>query len=169
MYAMMPMGGVQRVAKGFFYGSVLLLWFVFLIVVRKKPIMLHHLFLWLIYSLYSLCYEVLFGGVLKLYHYISPGESLWYILLGSLLCYPLQAVLYALFFPKNMALWYTAGWLAFMQAFELASLYTGTIVMTGWRILPWSPVTYLFSFLFVYLLEKALKKAVNDRPLLKKA
>ncbi len=153
-------------AKTFFYCSILIFWIALFIVARIRPFKLHHLFLWLIYSLYSLCFEAFFGEVLKLYYYIAPGASILFILLGSLLLYPLTAVLYVLLFPKKMVLWYTVGWIVLLQGLEIVSIYTRTIVLTGWRIIPWSPLTYLISFLFICLMVRALKKVVKDRQLL---
>lgn len=153
-------------AKSFFYCSTLILWVVLITVARTRPLKLYHLFLWLIYSLYSLCFEAFFGEVLKLYYYIAPNESILYILLGSLFLYPLTAVLYVLLYPKKMVLWYTVGWIALLQGLEIASIYTRTIVLTGWRIIPWSPLVYLLTFLFICLLNKALKKVVKDQRLL---
>jgi hypothetical protein len=45
-----------------------------------------------------------------------------------------------------------------MLAFEVASFYTGTVVLTGWRVIPWSIVTYAVTFGWINLLFRYMKK-----------
>lgn len=155
-------------AKGFFYGTILILWLVLPIAVGKRPFKVRHLLVWITYSLYSLVYEITFGEVLNLYYYISPEESIVYILLGSLFLYPVKMVLYVLFLPQKKVLWYTAGWIILVQILELISLYTKTIVLTGWKVVPWSPITYLITYLLVFLADGYFHKVIQDRTFLKK-
>jgi hypothetical protein len=109
---------------------------------------------------YSLLYETVFGELMKLYHYITPEKSLKYIILSALLIYPIIEVIYTLFLPEKpkAALIYTTAWTVFMLAFEVASFYTGTVVLTGWRVIPWSIVTYAVTFGWINLLFRYMKK-----------
>lgn len=149
-------------AVGFFYGSILALWIVFLIVVGKKQFKVRHLFLWISYSVYSLSYEIIFGEILGLYYYIIPEESILYILLSSLFLYPVIMILYILFLRQKKVLWYTVGWIIFVQIFELISLYTKTIVLTGWRLIPWSPFTYIVTYLLLYQANECFRRIIPD-------
>ncbi len=155
-------------AKGFFYGSILIIWIILLIVLGKRPFKVHHLFIWITYSLYSLVFEIVFGEILKLYYYITPEESMVYILIGSLFLYPVKMVLYVFFLPRKKVLWYTAGWIIFVQVLELVSLYTKTIVLTGWKVVPWSPITYLVTYLFLFLADRYFHQVIQDKAILKK-
>ena len=149
--------------KGFFYGMMLLLWIAFILVLKIKRFSLRHLFMWITYSLYSLTYENLFGEVFHLYYYIYPEDSLVYILLASFLLYPLYIILYLFFLPcGRKVIWYSAGWIIVMQFFEIVSLYTRTVVLTGWEIIPWSPVTYIVSYFLVYIYNGYLQRAIPD-------
>jgi len=151
----------------FFYGSILVIWIVLLIVVGKRTFKVRHLFVWISYSLYSLVYEFFFGSVLKLYHYITPDKSILYTLVGSLFLYPVIMVIYVLFLPSKKVLWYTAGWIVFVQILELISLWTKTVVLTGWKVIPWSPLTYIITFALLLKADEYFRKVIQDKPLLK--
>lgn len=155
-------------AKGFYYGSILVLWIVFLIAVGKRPFKVRHVFIWITYSLYSLVYEVIFGDILNLYYYITPEDSIIYILLGSLFLYPVKMILYLLFLPSKKVLWYTAGWIVFVQILELISMYTKTVVMTGWKVIPWSQITYLITYLLLFAVDRYYHKVVSDEFIIKR-
>ncbi|HQL36058.1 MAG TPA: hypothetical protein PLG67_05620, partial [Bacillota bacterium] len=64
------------------------------------------------------------------------------------------------FLPERIkpAVVYTFIWIILLLAFEILSLYARTIVFTGWRIVPWSIVTYIFTFVWVNLLFRYQKK-----------
>lgn len=156
------------VAKGFYYGSILITWIVLFFALKKRTFKLRHLFLWITYSLYSLTYEMLFGVILHLYYYITPETSAAYIIVASLLLYPVMIILYSLFLPRKKVLWYTMGWILLFQMLELLSIYTRTVVLIGWEIIPWSPVTYLLTYLFVYWFDGILQKKIKDEFLLKR-
>jgi len=109
---------------------------------------------------YSLLYETTLGEYLELYHYINPENSLFYIILSAVLIYPIIEVIYTIFLPEKAysAIIYTATWLVLMLIFELASIYTKTIVLTGWKIVPWSIITYFITFCWINLLFRYMKK-----------
>lgn len=149
--------------KIFFYGAILLTWIIYLLVIGKKQILLRHLLVWIAYSLYSLTYEIIFGIILHLYYYIIPEESAVYILLSSLFFYPVKIVLYILFLPEGRrALWYTAIWILALLALEIVSVLTKTIVFTGWKIMPWSLITYIVTFASVHFYDRYLRKVVGN-------
>lgn len=147
-------------ALKFFYISVAAIWLVFLICAVKKKLTLKHTLIAITAMGYSLLYETVLGEYIGLYYYISKENSLLYIVLSAVLLYPIIEVIYALFLPENAyaAVLYTIVWTILMLAFELASLHTGTVVLTGWKVIPWSIVTYIFTFLWINLLFRLLKK-----------
>lgn len=155
-------------AKIFFYGSILVIWIALLIVIRKRPFKVRHLFVWISYSLYSLVYEIFFGEVLKLYYYITPDKSILYILLGSLFLYPVIMVIYVLFLPAKKVFWYTVGWIVFTQILEVVSLYTKTVVLTGWKVIPWSPITYIITYTLFLKADEYFRRIIQDKPFRKK-
>lgn len=147
-------------ALKFFYISAAVTWLIFLICAVKKKLTLKHTLIAITAMGYSLLYETILGEYIGLYFYISKENSLLYIVLSAVLIYPEIEVIYTLFLPESVyaAVPYTIAWTILMLAFELASLYTGTIVLTGWKVIPWSIATYLFTFLWINLLFRLLKR-----------
>ena len=147
-------------AIGFFYGSIAALWMILIISTVKKPLTFKHIMLAITAMGYSLLYETSLGAYMGLYYYINPENSLFYIIISAVFIYPIVEVIYTLFLPEKFypAIIYTAVWTALMLAFELASIYAGTVVLTGWRIVPWSIVTYIVTFSWINLLFRYLKK-----------
>lgn len=109
---------------------------------------------------YSLVYEIIFGERLDLYYYITPRESTLFILLGALFIYTPLNIIYTVFLPEKpkKILIYTVIWTAAMVILEFASLYTRSIVLTGWKPIPWSIVTYAFTYLWIVLFYKYLQR-----------
>jgi len=115
------------------------------------------------YSLYNLVFELIFGEILDMYYYIDKAHSLIYIIIASVFLYPLLAVLYIFFLPgKAKNIWYTAGSIILMLILELVSLQAGTIVLTGWRVIPWSVVTYIVSFYMLNIYNNFLLRVLPD-------
>ncbi|HWR60293.1 MAG TPA: hypothetical protein VN580_01695 [Clostridia bacterium] len=147
-------------AVTFFYVSVAAVWIVFLICAAKKSFTLRHILIAITAMGYSLLYETILGEYIGLYYYINKENSLLYIILSAVLLYPEIEIIYTFFLPERTysAVMYTIAWIILMLAFELASLYTRTVVLTGWRVIPWSVVTYIFTFLWINILFRLLKK-----------
>ena len=147
-------------AVPFFYASIAAIWIVFLICAVKKPVTLKHLIVAITAMGYSLLYETWLGEYTGLYYYINKEHSLLYIILSAVLLYPVIEVIYTMFLPEKSypAAVYTVVWVVLMLAFELASFYAGTIVLTGWRVIPWSLITYIVTFIWINLLFRGLKK-----------
>jgi hypothetical protein len=74
--------------------------------------------------------------------------------------YPVIDVIYTFFLPERAypTIIYTAAWTACMLVFEFASFYTRTVVLTGWKVFPWSIITYIITFAWINLLFRSLKK-----------
>lgn len=144
----------------FFYVSIAAVWIIFLICAVKKTLTLRHILIAITAMGYSLLYETILGEYKELYYYINKENSLLYIILSAVLLYPEIEVIYTFFLPERTypAALYTIVWIMLMLAFETASLYTGTVVLTGWKIIPWSVVTYIFTFLWINILFRILKK-----------
>jgi len=68
--------------------------------------------------------------------------------------------MYTMFLPKDKkaVLGYTIAWMAAMMIFEYFSVMFGTVVFTGWTPFPWSVVTYVVTYLWVYLTYRYLSK-----------
>ncbi|MHB1392158.1 MAG: hypothetical protein ACYCYE_03600 [Clostridia bacterium] len=147
-------------AIAFFYGSIAAVWVVLFICALKKSLTFKHIMVVIAAVGYSLLFETLLGKYAGLYYYINPEDSLFYIIVSSVLLYPIINVIYTIFLPEKAypAAMYTAAWIVSMLAFELASLYTRTVVLTGWRVIPWSIITYIVTFSWINLLFRYLKK-----------
>lgn len=147
-------------ALKFFYISAAAIWLIFLICAVKRKLTLKHILIAITAMGYSLLYETILGEYIGLYYYINKENSLLYIVLSAVLIYPEIEVIYTLFLPENAyaAVPYTIVWTVLMLAFELASFYTRTVVLTGWKVFPWSIITYLFTFLWINLLFRLLKR-----------
>lgn len=147
-------------ALAYFYGSIVLVCIIFLICALKKIITFKHIMIYITGIGYSLLYETVLGEYSGLYHYINKSDSLFYIIISGVMLYPVIDMIYAVFLPEKVkpALIYTLIWIALLLISELLSLHTGTIVFTGWRLIPWSIVTYIFTFVWINLLFRYLKK-----------
>lgn len=152
--------GGSCVAVAFFYGSTAAIWMLFFICVKKRPLTFKHFVIAVTGMGYSLLYETFLGEYNGLYHYITPGKSLFYIIMSAIFIYPVIEVIYTMFLPDKLypILIYTIAWILAMLLFELASLYTKTIVLTGWKVIPWSIVTYAFTYSWIILLFNYMKK-----------
>jgi hypothetical protein len=114
---------------------------------------------------YSLTNDILFGDRLKLFYYISPDKSTFYMVLSAILLYPMLNIIYLMFLPRNIKphLLYTSIWIAAMLVFEYASLKTKTIVFTGWQPIPWSIVVYIVTYLWINIYYSILTKRLNAK------
>lgn len=149
--------------KYFFYSLLIILIAVFFAALQKKRFRIRYMFLMISYSLYNLVFELIFGEIFDLYYYIEEADSLIYILISAVFIYPLIAALYIYFLPEGKkAFWYTSGFIIAILILEIVSLYTRTIVFTGWRLIPWSVITYIVSFGLIYVYNNFLKKALPD-------
>lgn len=114
----------------------------------------------LIYVGYSLVFEIILGDRLGLYYYISPAESTLYMILSVILIYIPINLIYLAFLPEKPGgiVVYTVFWIVGMLLFEYVSLVTDIVVFTGWRILPWSILTYIATYLLLNLLYRYLDR-----------
>jgi hypothetical protein len=60
------------------------------------------------------------------------------------------------------------GWILLLQIMELISIYTKTLVLTGWRIVPWSMLTYFLTFLFAFMADRFFRKVIRDEIIFKR-
>ncbi len=143
-----------------FYISMAAILATFAICLRLKKFRLSNAVIGIATIGYSLVYEVTLGGYFGLYHYISPKVSLLYIVIGALFIYPFLNMLYTLFLPTNKKwlLVYTLSWIAAMLLFEYITLLTRTVVFTGWRPIPWSIVTYVVTYAWIYFFYRVLER-----------
>jgi len=149
--------------KFFFYGIIITLTALFLLILGKKQFGIRHIFLMMSYSLYNLIFELIYGEIFGLYYYIERTHSLIYIIIASVFLYPVIAVLYVSFLPgRKKALWFTLGAIVIMLFLEMASLNTRTIVLTGWKVIPWSVIAYIVSFVFINIINNSLLRVLPD-------
>lgn len=148
----------------FFYSSAIITWVLFTAVSRKRHLDGRSLIIGFATIAFSVIFDTVFGEIFGLYHYISPGESLSYIVLAAVLIYPFLNIIYTLFLPQGTGrvLFYTAIWIAAMLLFEYSSVKAGTIVFTGWNPIPWSLVTYVAVYSFVYFLYANASKRLGN-------
>ena len=144
----------------FFYASIIGVWVLFLICLKFRPLHINSITIGIASIAYSLVFDITLGNRLGLFHYITPGESTMYMVLGAIFIYSGLNIIYTMFLPEKVrpALIYTAVWVAAMLVFEYGSLLARTIVFTGWTIFPWSVITYLFTYLWINLLFRYLEK-----------
>ncbi|MFZ5989823.1 MAG: hypothetical protein ACOYWZ_22230 [Bacillota bacterium] len=142
----------------FFYFSIAVVLIILIISTYFRPLDFRSFVIGIATIAYTLVYETVLGGYFGLYYYLNPRDSIIYIVLAGVLLYPALNIIYTLFLPRNgkAALGYTAVWIAAMLIFEYLSIVSGTIVFTGWRPVPWSVITYLVTYLWVYFLYKYL-------------
>jgi hypothetical protein len=86
------------------------------------------------------------------------------MVLAAVFIYAPLNMLYILFLPpgRQTKIIYTVLWIGSMFLFEYAGLISGTVVFTGWRAMPWSLVTYILTYAWVYFFYRYLQKKGFD-------
>lgn len=142
----------------FFYVSIILVWVIFAICSYFKPVGFRSLIIGVCTIVYSLTYDILLGSYYGLYYYIEPGSSNLYIVISGVFLYPVLNILYSSFMPEkaDSTAVYTLIWIGAMLVFEYLALLAKTIVFTGWRPFPWSVITYIATYLWIYVLKRYL-------------
>lgn len=136
------------------YGTILFSWLVVALLyrfhlIRLEPILI--VFIYLFGIAYGLTYEFTLGQWFGLYHYYKdPDASAYWILLMGVFSYPVYHVLYVNWavYQRTFVNWllYTMLCTAVLLFSEYWSVNMGVVVFTGWRIWPWSIVTYTTAF-----------------------
>lgn len=149
----------------FFYSSIALLLALFFIISLIKRPKVPNILIGLTTVGYSLISDILFGDQLKLFYYINPLASTLYMVISAVVIYPILNVLYTMFLPcrGKKALTYTIAWIAALLLFEYGSVAAKTIVFTGWKPVPWSFVTYIVAYLWIYYFYRYLTKRVPEK------
>jgi len=144
--------------KQFFFLSLATVLVTFFISTRIRPLKLHHFIVGLISAAFSVIFDTFFGKYLGLYYYVSKESSIVYMVIAGIFIYPVINMLYVMFLPdnRNSALVYTIMLFVGMLIFEYLSIITRTLVFTGWKPIPWSIITYAFTFTWVYYLHRLL-------------
>ncbi len=155
--------GVIKMSVAFFFISIAAAWTILGIVLRFRSLELPHIIIAIATTAYTLVYETILGIHQGLYYYINPETSAFYIVLAAVLLYPLVNIIYVLFLPvgRNAVLIYTGAWIAGMLVLEYASVMARTIVFTGWQPIPWSLVTYLVTYSWIYYFYMYLTRKVR--------
>lgn len=144
----------------FYYVSIIIIWVIFALSSYFKPIGFKSLIIGVCTIAYSLTYDILLGSYFGLYYYIEPGSSNLYIVIAGIFLYPVLNILYSSFMPEraNNTAVYTLIWIGAMLFFEYLALLTKTIVFTGWRPFPWSVITYIATYFWIYALNRYLSE-----------
>jgi len=144
----------------FFYLSLFGVLISLIICLYFKPLDFRKAVIGIMTVAYSMIYETVLSGYLSLYYYLNPRDSVIYIVMSAILLYPSLNIMYTMFLPKDKkaVLGYTIAWMAAMMIFEYFSVMFGTVVFTGWTPFPWSVVTYVVTYLWVYLTYRYLSK-----------
>lgn len=147
-----------------FYISVIAVLVVFLISIYFRPLRLSNIIIGISSIAYSLIYDLTLGNRLKLYYYINPENSVLYMLISGIILYPLLNTIYTLFLPVKMKsiLLYTGAWIVIMLLFEYLTWLTKTIVFTGWNPIPWSVVTYIFTYTWIFIFYRYLLRKIKN-------
>jgi hypothetical protein len=143
-----------------FYITILISGIGFLFTCHYRQPNLRHLIIGLTSVGYSLLYEILFGIWAKLYYYLDISNSALYLAISSILIYPILNMIYVLFLPHQKVLLYTIFWIIGMLLFEYFSLLVRIIIFTGWQPVPWSLVTYMVTYLWIYYFYRYLEKRI---------
>jgi hypothetical protein len=154
-------------AYTFFYISLAAVLLLFAISLYFKQIKLSNIIIGITAIAYSLIYEVSLGHIMGLYYYITPGQSMKYILISAILIYAPLNIIYTLFLPegRKRVLIYTSLWIVAMLLFEYLSVAVRTVVFTGWRPVPWSLVTYIVTYCWIIYFFRLLEgKVVKKTP-----
>lgn len=127
-----------------------------------KPLNIRHIIIGITTIAYSIIFETLFSNRLGLYYYLDIINSTFYIVLSGIFIYPPLNMIYALFLPENRKdiFAYTGIWIAAMLIFEYISIKQGIVVLTGWKSIPWSPLTYIVTYLWIYYFYSYLDKRI---------
>ncbi len=143
-----------------FYLSIAVIMIVFAVIIKIKGFAINGLIIGLTTVGYSLVFDNILGCELDLFHYINNDVSNLYMVLGAVFLYPLLNILYITYLPENRRkiLLYTLVWIVFMMLFEYVTILSKTIVLTGWIIFPWSIVTYIVTYSWIYILNRYVSK-----------
>jgi len=146
----------------FFYSSIAVLLITFLICCNFRKLKLPNIIIGLTTVGYSLISDILLGDQFKLFYYINPQVSTLYMILSAVLIYAVLNIAYTMFLPKKHknALIYTVGWIVALLLFEYASLLTKALIFTGWKPFPWSIVTYIVAYVWIYFFYSFLTKKI---------
>ena len=147
----------------FFYIMILLPIPALIAVSRFKQVRLPAVTAGLVSIGYSLIFDITFGGLLGLYYYINLDETTVFMILAAVFIYAPLDILFLVFIPSGIgkAAAYTAAWTAGMLLLECACLSTGTLVFTGWRIFPWSFITYAATYIWIIKFYRYLDKRLK--------
>lgn len=146
----------------FYYTLLAIIIIVFIVCIYFKPITFENVVIGIASIAYSMVYEILFGDRFKLYYYINPEVSTLLILISAIFIYPLLNVIFTLFIPQKIKsiLLYSSLWTVVMLIFEFLSVKAGTVVFIGWRMFPWSVLTYIVTFGWIILFYRYLEKRI---------
>lgn len=146
----------------FFYSSIIVLIIGFIICCKIRALRLSNVIIGITTVGYSLINDTLFGNHFHLFYYISLNETNLFMILAALFLYPILNMIYTMFLPvksKNISI-YTICWIVLLLVFEYFSLKTRSLIFTGWQPIPWSIVSYIVAYLWIFYFYRYLTKKV---------
>jgi len=144
-----------------FYAIVAVILAAFIaVLIFKRPDLRHYVIV--VSSIaYAFAFDVIFGLWAKLYYYLDYSNNALYIALSAIFLYTALNMVYVIFLPKKKVALYTIVWIAAMLAFEYFTVITEIIVFTGWKPIPWSPLTYIVTYIWIYYFYRYLSRRIS--------
>jgi len=144
----------------FLFAFIIIVLIVFAIVTTYRSLDIRHFIIGITSMAYSMTYDILFGDIFELYYYIDLRYSTLYMIIAGILLYPALNIIYTLFLPNLLtnSIYYTIYWIAGIFLLEHITILMRTIVLTGWKVLPWSIITYIATYLWINLLYRYLTR-----------
>jgi len=105
--------------------------------------------------------DMLFCKQYHLYYYVSSEYKGWYSFWANLIIIPALGLVFIKFVPKTVkeVAVYIAAWTVISTLFEiLIAKPFGILVYSGWRIIPYSVIGYIFAFTWEYVYYRILLK-----------
>jgi len=145
-----------------FYIYLILMCTAFLVINHIRPFSFRIIIIGVTTAAYSLTFDMLLGNWQGLYYYLDSKNSALYMVLSGIFIYPVVNMIYVLFLPKRLKylLIYTAIWIVGMLLFEYVTVWQKIVIFTGWKVIPWSLVTYVFTYLWVNLMYGYVKRKI---------
>ncbi len=112
----------------------------------------------------SFAFDMIICKQLKMYHYVSCKYGAVNSLLAGLLAFPAISIIFTSFLPKTKMKigMYIGIWTVALTLLELYIAKPLDIILYDkWRILPWSPVVYIVSFILLLGYRKIILNHVK--------
>lgn len=109
---------------------------------------------------FAFVFDLIFCKQLRLYYYTNNQNLPIYTLWAALFIYPTINLVFISLLPreKKRVPVYIVLWAILLTVFELLLFPLKIVTYSGWRIIPWSSVVYLITFVWTYFYLRHLEK-----------